>query len=88
MAILKPDITYNWNGLKINEYLLTKHNINKIDMPTIAMSNPIGITVHNTESISVSRFPAVYNVDRSSNSWIFCLVIDVIACALSILVTG
>ena len=54
MAILKPDITYNWNGLKINEYLLTKHNINEIDMPTIAMSNPIGITVHNTESISVS----------------------------------
>lgn len=54
MAILKPDITYNWNGLKINEYLLTKHNINKIDMPTIAMSNPIGITVHNTGSISVS----------------------------------
>lgn len=54
MAILKPDITYNWNGLKINEYLLTKHNINKIDMPTIAMSNLIGITVHNTESISVS----------------------------------
>lgn len=54
MAILKPDITYNWNGLKINEYLLTKHNINKIDMPTIAMSNPIGITVHNTEAISVS----------------------------------
>ena len=54
MAILEPDITYNWNGLKINEYLLTKHNINKIDMPTIAMSDPIGITVHNTESISVS----------------------------------
>jgi len=54
MAILKPDITYNWNGLKINEYLLTKHNTNKIDMPTTAMSNPIGITVHNTESISVS----------------------------------
>lgn len=54
MAILQPDITYNWNGLKINEYLLTKHNINNIDMPTIAMSNPIGITVHNTESISVS----------------------------------
>ena len=54
MAILKPDITYNWNGLKINEYLLTKHNINKIDMPTIAMSNPIGVTVHNTGSISVS----------------------------------
>ena len=54
MAILKPDATYNWNGLKINEYLLTKHNINKIDMPTIAMSNPIGITVHNTGSISVS----------------------------------
>ena len=54
MAILKPDVTYNWNGLKINEYLLTKHNINKIDMPTIAMSNPIGVTVHNTGAISVS----------------------------------
>jgi N-acetylmuramoyl-L-alanine amidase CwlA len=54
MAILKPDITYNWNGLKINEYLLTKHNINKIDMPTIAMVNPIGITIHNTGAISVS----------------------------------
>lgn len=54
MAILEPDTTYNWNGLKVNEYLLTKHNINKIDMPTIAMSNPIGITVHNTEALSVS----------------------------------
>jgi N-acetylmuramoyl-L-alanine amidase CwlA len=54
MAILKPDTTYSWNGLKINEYLLTKHNINKIDMPTIAMANPIGITVHNTGAISVS----------------------------------
>ena len=54
MAILEPDTTYNWNGLKVNEYLLTKHNINKIDMPTIAMSNPIGITVHNTEAISAS----------------------------------
>lgn len=54
MAILEPDTTYNWNGLKVNEYLLTKHNINKIDMPTIAMSDPIGITVHNTEAISVS----------------------------------
>lgn len=54
MAILEPDTTYNWNGLKVNEYLLTEHNINKIDMPTIAMSNPIGITVHNTEALSVS----------------------------------
>lgn len=54
MAILKPDKVYNWNGLKINEFLLTKNNPYNIDMPTIAMVNPIGITVHNTEAINVS----------------------------------
>lgn len=55
MAILKPDITYNWNGLKINEYLLTKHNPNKIDMPTAALpSVPLGVTIHNTDAITVA----------------------------------
>lgn len=54
MAILKPTKTYNWNGLKVNEFLLTVNNPNKIDMPTVAMPKPIGITVHNTGAISVS----------------------------------
>lgn len=55
MAILTPDNTFKWNGLKINEYLLTKHNPNNIAMPTIALpSQPIGVTIHNTPWISVS----------------------------------
>ena len=33
MAILRPDATTTLNGVKINEYLLTKHNPNHIDMP-------------------------------------------------------
>ena len=56
MAILKPDNTFTLNGVKINEYLLTKHNPNHIDMPSVSMEGKvIGITVHNTEWISVAR---------------------------------
>lgn len=54
MAILKPTKTYNWNGLKVNEFLLTTNNPNKIDMPTVAMPAPIGVTIHNTGAIKVS----------------------------------
>ena len=55
MAILKPDNTFTLNGVKINEYLLTKHNPNHIDMPSVSMEGKvIGITVHNTEWISVA----------------------------------
>lgn len=53
MAILVADKVYNANGVSVNEYLLTKHNLNKIDMPTTTMS-PIGITIHNTDWISVA----------------------------------
>ena len=53
MAILVADKTETLNGVKINEYLLTKHNPNKIDMPTTTMS-PIGVTIHNTDWISVA----------------------------------
>ena len=31
MTILRPDATTTLNGVKINEYLLTKHNPNHID---------------------------------------------------------
>lgn len=55
MAILRPDTTTTLNGVKINEYLLTKHNPNRINMPSVSMEGKvIGITVHNTEWISVA----------------------------------
>lgn len=55
MAILTPDRTYVANGLKVNEYLLTKHNPNRIDMPTAALpSTPLGVTIHNTGAITVA----------------------------------
>ena len=55
MAILRPDTTTTLNEVKINEYLLTKHNPNRIDMPSVSMeSKVIGVTVHNTDWISVA----------------------------------
>ena len=55
MAILRPDTSATLNGVKINEYLLTKHNPNHIDMPSVSMEGKvIGITVHNTDWISVA----------------------------------
>lgn len=53
--ILKADKTTNFGGIIINEYLLTKHNPNKIDMPSVSMEGKIiGVTVHNTDWISVA----------------------------------
>lgn len=55
MAILKPDKTTNLGGVTVNEYLLTKHNPNKIDMPSVSMEGRIiGVTIHNTDWISVA----------------------------------
>ena len=54
MAYLKPDRTFDFGGVKVNEYLLTKHNPNHISMPTETMTNVIGVTIHNTDWISVS----------------------------------
>ena len=50
MAILKPDKTTTINGVVINEFLLTKHNPNKISMPATTM-NYAGVTIHNTEDL-------------------------------------
>ena len=52
--MLKADKTIKMNGVTVNEYLLTKHNPNKIDMPTHKITNLIGITVHNTDRITVA----------------------------------
>ena len=55
MAILRPDTSTTLNRVKINEYLLTKHNPNRIDMPSVSMEGKvIGVTVHNTDWISVA----------------------------------
>lgn len=50
MAILKPDKTTIINGVTVNEFLLTKHNPNKIAMPTETM-NYAGVTIHNTDDL-------------------------------------
>lgn len=54
---LTPDRTYTANTITVKEYLLTKagHNPNGIDMPWADLpSTPLGITIHNTPTISVS----------------------------------
>lgn len=52
MAFLVPDREYTANGVKVNEYLLTKHNPNNIDMPWAEITDLIGVTIHNTDWIT------------------------------------
>ena len=55
MAILKPDKEYTINSVNVKEYLLTKHNPNRIDMPTASMAGrTIGVTIHNTDWIATA----------------------------------
>ena len=55
MTILRPDATTTFGGVTVNEYLLTKHNPNRIDMPSVSMEGKvIGVTVHNTDWITVA----------------------------------
>ena len=55
MAILKPDKTTTLGGVTVKEYLLTKHNPNKIDMPSVSMEGRIiGVTIHNTPWITTA----------------------------------
>lgn len=55
MAILKPDKTTTFGGVTVNEYLLTKHNPNRIDMPSASMEGKIiGVTIHNTSWITTA----------------------------------
>ena len=55
MAILKPDKTMTFGGVTVNEYLLTKHNPNRIDMPSASMEGKIiGVTIHNTSWITTA----------------------------------
>lgn len=55
MAILKPDKTTTLGGVTVNEYLLTKHNPNHIDIPSVSMEGKIiGVTIHNTSWITTA----------------------------------
>lgn len=49
MAILKPDKAATLGSVTVNEYLFTKHNPNRIIMPSTSMEGKIiGVTIHNT----------------------------------------
>ena len=48
MAILRPDTTTTLNGVKINEYLLTKHNPNHINMPSVSMESKLSVLLFTT----------------------------------------
>ena len=55
MAIyLKPDKSYVWNNVPINQYFITEHNVNKIAMPSKRSKKLLGITIHNTDWINVN----------------------------------
>lgn len=55
MNFLKPDKEYTINRVNVKEYLLTKHNPNRIDMPTASMAGRIiGVTIHNTDWIATA----------------------------------
>lgn len=51
---LNPDITAIYNGVLVNEYLLTKHNPNNISLPVKRALPLAGVTIHNTGWISVN----------------------------------
>ena len=49
--MLKPDKITTINGVKVSEYLLANHNVNKITLPPIRSKPLIGVTIHNTEDL-------------------------------------
>lgn len=49
--MLTPDKIYNLNGVTVNEFLLTKHNPNKISLPSKMNGKIIGVTLHNTPDL-------------------------------------
>lgn len=55
MAVyLTPDKIETWNGVTVKQYFLTKHNTNKIALPTDKLIDTSAITIHNTEWIKVN----------------------------------
>ena len=55
MAILTPDKITTLGCVTVKEYLLTKHNPNRIDMPTAQLTGKVlGVTIHNTDRIKTA----------------------------------
>lgn len=51
---LTPKKTETLNGLKVNHFYVNEDNPNGVAMPTAKMTNVIGVTIHNTNTITVS----------------------------------
>lgn len=49
--MLTPDKITTINGVKVSEYLLANHNVNKITLPPKRSKQLIGVTIHNTEDL-------------------------------------
>ena len=47
-----PDKEYVINGVTVKEYLIAKHNINNIDLPSKRIKSLRGITIHNTVDLA------------------------------------
>lgn len=52
--MLVADRKYDANGVPVNVYYLTEHNTNRIALPSKRTKSLIGITIHNTDWISVA----------------------------------
>ncbi len=50
--MLKADKTFMANGVKISQYLLHNHNVNKIDLPVAKINGLLGVTIHNTDDLN------------------------------------
>jgi N-acetylmuramoyl-L-alanine amidase CwlA len=71
MNFLKPDKTMVlYGGLTVNQYFLTEHNPNKISLPAkrTAAQPLIGVTLHNTEWISVSETTPAEQYTRATSN--------------------
>lgn len=66
MAFLKPDKTTTINGVTVKEYFLTKHNPNKISLPSPMNGKYIGVTIHNTDTIFVKSTTMSEQYTRST----------------------
>ena len=53
--MLTADKTYTVNGVTVKDYFLTQHNPNKISLPKARTKPLLGVTIHNTPTISVKN---------------------------------
>ena len=54
MKMLSADRKYDANGVPVNVYFLTEHNTRGIALPSKRTKSLVGITIHNTDWISVA----------------------------------